>query len=641
MRHGSDASGHQRAILVLTYTVVAAGIVAALYWAQAVFIPLALAAFLTLILTPLVMALERVGVPRTPAVLLVVLFSACLLGALGWVFTRQFVQLAADVPKYEDNIKQKIRDLRALATPPASGRFGKLIEEVTKEIERPQVAQPAAGAPQAAPSVTKVTLDAGPAPVVVQSPRSAWLGQAVAALATLSGSLASFALAIVLAGFMLLNRESMRDRIIRLIGQEYLTVTTKAFDEAVQRISRFLLMQLIVNGTYGIALAAGLLALGVEYALFWGLLAAVLRYIPYVGPWIAAIPPVLLSVVVSEGWVQPTLVVGWIVLVELVSNNIVEPLLYGQSLGVSEVALLVAAAFWAFLWGPLGLVLSSPLTVCLVVLGKYVPQLKFIDILLGDQPALEPHVRFYQRLLARDADEATQIAVAQAQSLGPQVFDQLIIPALSLFKRDRQKDAVTDDDEGFILKNVAEIIEELQVALAASRAQAAGALEEEPIGSPALAKVRLFICGASDEPDHLSLAMLRALAEPEKWHVLEAAEELLAAELVEQAGAHGAQVILIASLPPGGLAHARYLCKRLRASAPTAKIIVGRWGRERNVEATIGELREAGADEVEFTLTDTGQRLAAWWPMLSQQSGAGPDGVAPATSAPVASSAAR
>jgi hypothetical protein len=414
-----------------------------------------------------------------------------------------------------------------------------------------------------------------------------------------------------------------------LIGQEHLTVTTKAFDEAVQRISRFLLMQLIVNGTFGTALAVGLLVLGVEYALFWGLLAAVLRYVPYVGPWIAAVGPVLLSVVMSEGWAQPTLVAGWIVLIELVSNNIVEPSLYGQSLGVSEVALLVAAAFWAFLWGPIGLVLSSPLTVCLVVLGKYVPQLKFIDILLGDEPALEPHVTFYQRLLARDEDEATRIAVAQSRALGTsQVYDQLIVRALSRFKRDRQHDALSDDDEQFVLKTVREIIDALAEPGAAPD-DAAPSPEAQAKAPPSLVRVRLFACGAADEADDLLVAMLERVVDSNKWDVRAAAEGLLAGELVEEAAAHDTEVVVIASLAPGGMSHTRYMCKRLRAGLPAARIVVGRWGPERNVETVAQALREAGADSVHTTLAETAQQLAAWWPTLARQSNGSADGETP------------
>jgi hypothetical protein len=266
----------------------------------------------------------------------------------------------------------------------------------------------------------------------------------------------------VLVIFMLLKREDLRNRLLRLVGHGRLTVTTKAVDDAGQRISRFLLMQALINGTFGLSLAVGLFLIGVEYAFLWGFLAAILRYIPYLGTWIAAILPITLSLAMFEGWLQPLLVMALFLVIELICNNVLEPRLFGRSMGVSEVALLVVAAFWAFLWGPIGLVLSNPLTVCLVVLGKYVPQLEFFDVLLGDEPALDADVSFYQRLLARDQDEATEIVLTHVQTLGPeQVYDALLVKALCHVRRDREQDQLTDFDEEFILRATGEIVEDL------------------------------------------------------------------------------------------------------------------------------------------------------------------------------------
>ena len=255
-----------------------------------------------------------------------------------------------------------------------------------------------------------------PTAVVLEPESPTWLARLPALLSSLLETLGGLALALVLVVFMLLKREDLRNRLIRLVSHGQITVMTKALDDAGQRISRFLLMQLIVNATVGLSVGLGLLAIGVQYAFLWGFVAAVFRYIPYIGVWIAALSPIILSLAMFEGWVQPLLVIGLFLTIELLASNVAEPRLYGRSIGVSEVALLVAAAFWAFLWGPIGLILSSPLTVCLVVLGKYVPQLKFLDVLLGDEPPLDAHVTFYQRLLARDQDEATQLVLAQAKA---------------------------------------------------------------------------------------------------------------------------------------------------------------------------------------------------------------------------------
>ena len=319
------------------------------------------------------------------------------------------------------------------------------------------------------------------------------------------------------------------------------------------------------------------------------------------------------------GWVQPLLVLGLIVVLELVTANVMEPWLFGHSMGVSEVALLVAAAFWAFLWGPIGLVLSSPLTVCLVVLGKYVPQLEFLDVLLGDEPALDPDVSYYQRLLARDQDEATQLVLAQAKTLPPeQVYDELLVPALNYVKRDRERDDLTEADEQFILRATREIVEDLGERQAAAAGKAARRRQRRP-RPRRRRKVRILGCPGHDEADRLALEMLRQLLDPARWDVEVLSLEMLSAELVALAGEKEPAVVCIGALPPGGLAHTRYLCKRLRARLPEAKIVVGRWGLKGNVEQNQEQLREAGADQVETTLLETRTHLHAWLPVLAQE----------------------
>ena len=222
--------------------------------------------------------------------------------------------------------------------------------------------------------------------------------------------IATAGLVVVFVIFMLLQREDLRDRIIRLVGASDVARATEAMDDAAKRISRYLLMQLVINVLYGIPVGIGLYFIGVPNPILWGLLATVLRFIPYLGPVIAALFPIALSFAVAPGWTLPLLTIALFVTLELFSNNVLEPWLYGSSTGLSPVAVLVAAVFWTTLWGPVGLLLSTPLTVCLVVLGRHVPQLGFFDVLLGDEPALPPELKFYQRLLARDPEEATELA---------------------------------------------------------------------------------------------------------------------------------------------------------------------------------------------------------------------------------------
>ncbi len=458
--------------------------------------------------------------------------------------------------------------------------------------------------------------------MVLQPESPTWLARLPALLSSLLETLGGLALALVLVVFMLLKREDLRNRLIRLVSHGQITVMTKALDDAGQRISRFLLMQLIVNATVGLSVGLGLLAIGVQYAFLWGFLAAVFRYIPYIGVWIAALPPIILSLAMFEGWVQPLLVIGLFLTIELLASNVAEPRLYGRSIGVSEVALLVAAAFWAFLWGPIGLVLSSPLTVCLVVLGKYVPQLKFLDVLLGDEPPLDAHVTFYQRLLARDQDEATQLVLAQAKASSPeQVYDDFLVPALNYAKRDRERDDLTESDEQFVLQATREILEDLGERREAAT-QAEEAIHAEDRGNAsAPIRLRVLACPARDQADRLALEMLRQLLDPAKWVVEVAAVETLTADLVAQVAEQAPALVCIGALPPGGLAHARYLCKKLRARFPEVKIIVGRWGLTGGVEANREQLQDAGADLTATTMLETRSQLNSLLPILTQRTG--------------------
>jgi hypothetical protein len=430
-------------------------------------------------------------------------------------------------------------------------------------------------------------------------------------------SLGGLILALVLVVFMLFEREALRNRLIRLVGNGRVTETTKALDDAGGRISRYLLMQLIVNGSYGIAWGLGLYLIGVDYALLWGFLAAVLRYVPYIGAPIAAMFPIALSLAQFPGWWQPIIVVGFLLILELISNNALEPLLYGQSIGVSPVAMLIAAAFWAFLWGPIGLVLSGPLTICLVVLGKHVPQLEFVAVLLSDAPALDTDVSYYQRLLARDQDEAAQLALTQAKTSSPErIYDELLVPALVYTKRDRERDFLTEADEQFVLQATHEVLEDLgerrsAATLAETKDLPPGEVQAHP------PRLRILACPARDHADRLALEMLRQLLNPAEWDVEVTAVETLTAELVAHVTEESSALICIGALPPGGLAHTRYLCKRLRARHPDLKIIVGRWGLKDNVDANREQLHEVGADMMATTLLETRKQLNDWLPVLA------------------------
>jgi predicted PurR-regulated permease PerM len=613
----SAAPGWQLTLLVLTGTVVGVVVVSCLYWAQTVFIPVALAVFLSFLLAPLVTALQRRGLRRLPSVLLVVMLAAAVLGGGVWLVTAEVTSLAGEVPKYTGNIKVKVKLLRDLGQGSVTSHLEKMIQEITG-VWNP----PAGSREEKHGDKQPVTASKKPTAVVLEAETPTWLARLPALLSSLLATLAGLALALVLVVFMLLKREDLRNRLIRLVSHGQITVMTKALDDAGQRISRFLLMQLIVNATVGLVVGIGLLAIGVRYPFLWGFLAVVFRYIPYIGVWIAALPPIVLSLAMFEGWVQPLLVIGLFLTIELLASNVVEPRLYGRSIGVSEVALLVAAAFWAFLWGPIGLVLSSPLTVCMVVLGKYVPPLKFLDVLLGDEPPLDAHVTFYQRLLARDQDEATQLVLAQAKASSPeQVYDDFLVPALNYAKRDRERDDLTESDEQSVLQATREILEDLGERRDVAH-QAEEAIHAEDRGNAsAPIRLRVLACPARDQADRLALEMLRQLLDPAKWVVEVTAVDTMTADLVTQVAEQTPALVCIGALPPGGLAHTRYLCKKLRARFPEVKIVVGRWGLTGGVETNREQLQDAGADLIATTLLETRSQLSSLLPILSQQQG--------------------
>jgi predicted PurR-regulated permease PerM len=602
----------QHAIMIMAGVVIAAIVVGALYWLRQVFVPLALAIFLTFLLTPLVRALQRLGLNRILSVLLVVTLTSVVLGGVGWLVTVQVKALITDLPNHSANIRAKARSLREMFTADESGELGKLVDAVADDL---QVKDPPKVSADGQPS--DVTSKETPKEMTVaKSESNGWISQLPGYLGSAVEILGSAALAIVLMIFMLFSREDLRNRFLRLVGQGRMTFTTKAFDDAADRLSRFLLMQAIVNGTYGIAVAIGLTAVGVHYALLWGFLAAVLRYLPYVGPWIAALFPITLSLVIFEGWWQPLIVIAMFLIFELVSNNVMEPMLYGQSMGVSEVALLIAAAFWTWLWGPIGLVLSAPMTVCLIVLGKYVPQLEFLNILLGDEPPLRPEVAYYQRLLARDQDEATEIVLDAVKESKPnEVYDRLLIPVLNLVRRDRERDDLTRTDEQFILRGTKEILEDVgeqSAVIAANAAPAETSAKPDATSEP----IHVLACPARDELDRVALEMLEQMLPDSRWKLDITAPGTLSAELVEKVAEDGPAFLCIGSVPPGGLAHTRYLCKRLRARFPELKIMVGRWGLVENVENNREQLLESGANVMTTTLEETRNQLDVWHPVM-------------------------
>ncbi|HEY1189973.1 MAG TPA: AI-2E family transporter [Gemmata sp.] len=575
------ASDWQRALVALAATVVGTAIIALLFWARSVFIPVTLAIFFAFVLAPVVSRVQRLGLGRTMAVVVTVGLLGLAGAGIGAVIVQQVTQVADTSAENRATIRQKLETAKRWVVGDGNSKFGQLVADVEGVFSSKPAQDPNA--------------------MVVENTSPSLAAQWSGMLSPAAEILGQAAFTFILTVFMLLKREDLRNRMIRLLGAGRLTTTTKAVDDASQRISKYLFSQLLVNTTFGAIITMALFALGVKYSILWGFIATLMRYVPYIGTWIGLIPPVVFSVATAPawggGWGQPISVFVLFIGLEALCNNFVEPRLYGQSMGLSEVAQLVSAAFWAFLWGPIGLILSGPLTVCVLVLGRHVKPFEFFEVLLGDQPALEPHVAFYQRLTARDQDEAAAVALDAAVETSPEaVLDSVIVPALCLARRDHFAGDLDKAQLHFAVTAAREIAEEV-------------AELRTPPQHLSDVRVRVLIVPARDEAEHVAASVFALTLDPSRWDVKLAGDETLASELVEMVTEFRPAVVLVATLPPGGIAHARYTLTRLRQRHPQVRLLLGRWGFE---EMEVDNRTEAikNIDGVDRTLADSRKRLA-------------------------------
>jgi predicted PurR-regulated permease PerM len=567
-------------------------VVAVLYWAQAILVPLAIAVLLTFLLAPAVTWIERF-VRRPAAIALIVLATFSVLGGASWAVARQLSAFADSLPSYRDNIRQKVADLRDAGKGGSVEKVQQTLEEIQEDIEQSEKPTGRRGEPVVVASQQVQTLWGFPA----------WVGPLIEPLSTAS-------LVLVMVIFMLMERQELRDRLISVVGSGHLTLTTRAFDEAGTRVSRYLLMQSLVNLTYGIAVAIGLYFIGVPYATLWGVLGAVLRFIPYVGPLVAAGAPILVSLAALPGWERPLYVIGLFAAIELFTNMVLETLLYAGAAGVSQVALLIAVAFWTWLWGPIGLLLATPLTVCLVVIGKHVPGFGFVATLMADTPPLSTDVRYYQRILARDEAEAADILEAHAGEHGPtSIFDGLMLPALTWAERDRLDGRLTPAEEAAVIELTGELLEDASLLISAAR-------ENEDRAASPLEAERLSVLAypAGNDADVLALRMLTQLIDDLPIALDIRSTRMLASELVNEVRRSGGRIVCIADLPPSAPSKTRYLVRRLRSAMPDLKIVVGRWAPPEFADDTAGPLRDAGADFVGSSLGETRAHLRSILP---------------------------
>jgi len=561
-------------------------VVAVLYWAQAVLVPFALAMLLTFVLTPPVNWLQR-WVGRVPAVLLVVTLVFAALGLAGFGLTWQMDQLVDDLPVYRANIRTKIADVRLAGRGSGVEKLQEALEGIKSDLGTSETPKGTVSRPLVVTSNQVTDLLA-----------FAWLGPVVGPLTT-----AGLVAAMVI--FMLLERRDLRDRLIGLIGQGQLATTTKAFDEAGSRVSRQLLMQSLVSLLYGIAVFVGLYFLHVPYPLVWATLGGAFRFIPYIGPVLGAGAPILVSLAALEGWTGPVMVLALFVVLELFTNLVLETVLYAGAVGVSQVVLLVSVAFWTWLWGPLGLLMASPLTVCLVVLGKHVPGLAFVGMLMADTPALAPEYGFYQRLVARDQSEAAELIDSHIKTGPPaSVYDALLLPALSYAERDRLEHRLSLEEESAVIDATRELI--------ADAAETIGRAAPEPPVAAADASrlgprepLRVLGYAVNGAADEVALAMLTHLIDDLPIAMEITAARMQAVELVSLLRERKCSVVCFADLPPSSSSKTRYLVRRLRSTLPELRIAVGRWAPPALADESSQTLLDAGADHVASLLIES------------------------------------
>jgi len=557
-------------------------IVAAMYWARPVLIPVALAMLLTFLLSPVDGALQRLGLGRIVSVALLAALTFALIAGIGWAISLQVKEFAQNLPSYQGNIKKRIEDLQV-------GQ-GTTLDKVRREFEQliGDVNTNAPSAEQARPPVL-VTLQGGRF--------SSGMWQFSPMLRPLLESLFYILLVAILVVFMLLERDELRNRAIRLLGYGRLSLTTQALDEAGQRVSRYLFVQFIVNACLGVAIGLGLFSLGVPYALLWGFLIILLRFVPYIGIWIAAILPVAVSLATSSNWWQPLSVLALFAVLEPVVALVIEPMLFSKSAGTSKLAMLIAIVFWTWLWGPVGLLLATPLTACLAVVAKHVPQLEFIAVLLGDEPMMQASVGYYQRLLALDQDEAEAIVEEQLRTHPVEhVFDEVLVPALHYAKRDSRLGLLTGDEQEFIYKSTREIIERIGLPSVATTATTN--------------KIRILAWPAHDEGDAIALSMLQRLLDPTRYEMEISAAGKRLSEILQEVEQKTPALFCVGFIPPGGLSASRHLSRLLHARLPELTIVVGHWGLHEKVHNDREALLAAGATRVTATLLETRDQIA-------------------------------
>ncbi|SIO30745.1 Predicted PurR-regulated permease PerM [Bradyrhizobium erythrophlei] len=583
--------------------ILAAIIIAMLYFGREIFVPIALSILLSFVLAPVVGIVQRIHVPRGLAVVSIVILAFALIFAMGSLLATQLTQLAGDLPRYQSTISEKIQSFRdTKAGRGTLERASDMLKDLSKELDKPKDAASSRGSNLILnPNVPGPQL---PVPVEVRQPDPGALESLRSLISPLVHPLATTGIIIIFVIFILLQREDLRNRLIRLAGSYDLQRTTAALDDAAGRLSRLFLTQLIVNGAFGVVIGMGLWLIGVPSAILWGILAAALRFVPYIGAVIAAAFPLALAVAVDPGWSMLLWTLALFLIVEPVVGHVIEPMVYGHSTGLSAVAVVASATFWTALWGPIGLVLATPLTVCLVVLGRHVERLEFLDVMFGDRPALSPPEIFYQRMLAGDPAEAAEKAeqFLKERSLAS-YYDEVALKGLQLAQVDAERGALDQERLTKIRDAVSEFSSDVsdqddrppaKINLTTD-AEATSAVESVAENAahenlPILSKEELppewlgahpVLCVAGRSLiDEAAAIMLAQLSTAHGLAARVEGAEALSSTNVFRLETTGVAIVCLVYLDANGPAHMRYSVRRLRRKLPSATIMLGCWVKE-------------------------------------------------------------
>jgi predicted PurR-regulated permease PerM len=606
-------------------TVLAVIIVAALYLGREIFVPVALAILLSFVLAAPVELLQRCRVPRAIAVVGVVLLAFAIIFALGSLIAAQLGRLAGDLPQYQTTIQNKIQSVRGVAGGSSTlERAEGMLQDLSKELNKPKngsaakEANPILANPSARP--------ANPVKVEVLQPDPGTLENLRSLIAPLVSPLATTGIIVIFVIFILIQREDLRNRLIRLAGSHDLQRTTAALDDAAARLSRLFLNQLLINTGFGVMIGIGLWIIGVPSPVLWGILAAVLRFVPYIGSFIAAAFPLVLAIAVDPGWSMLAWTAILFFVVEPVVGQVVEPMVYGRTTGLSPVAVVVSATFWTALWGPIGLVLATPLTVCLVVLGRHVERLAFLDVMFGDRPALSPPEIFYQRMLAGDPTEAAEKAeeFLKERSLSS-YYEEVALPGLRLAQADLKREVLDPARLAKIRDTVIEFTadlsepteREMKAEGKTDDPEAVAAVDQSaevelPAALPVLAKSDLVQAWQGDHPvlciagrtslDEAAGVMFADLCKAHGLGCRVEGPEALSTANIFRLESEGVAMVCLCYLDATSPAHMRFAVRRLRTKLPRAALLLGVWSGALDEDAT-EQLRDAAkADFARATL---------------------------------------